>query len=1568
MGVKGLWRLIECAGVPVPVETLEKKILAVDVSIWLHQAVRGFKGVVSGGQANAPLLTLFHRICKLLFYRIRPIFIFDGGVPHLKKQTLASRRLRREVAANRAKQVRERLLNNLLRSQAVRSALGKSGPGPSLNHVAKPIKQEKDMFELPPLPQPLSNKPKPETTQDSSETNIKTEEEDSEDETENHMKDLNLPNLHQFEFESDAFQKLPIDARHEILTELQDTRKQDSWSTLNQMPQELECFAEFQMGRLRKRRKFQETLDKTRDEIRKKVTEEMESEMFGELEKYVSHSQRVISEDATHSILVKKIRDTGDNEEKNDDNEGAEGKVEGNSNKGKSPAKKQKRGIDKDFLTELAKQGVLRSQPESDSESEWEDDSDLTFSQSDDEGRGGRMKQNSSVDEASFLKVVGSLMENSGLTQEEILALIKQEEQDNKSPHKPGSSSINVSKKHDGLVEGPSTSSQAAGFVFNPDADSSSSDSDDFVEVPTESVAPPSSSASQSSPPFSSLHSDLPSSGSQSLILPSTTTITSFPSVSMKENNSKKEVEPDNLNQLLGTKNNSLWMKIVQQKLDDMVHVNALKHSSKALIDSRQIYHDEALKKDEGRRSVVISAKGSNNMLERKEIQKDTEVKPLKAVKISLDFDVKPLKMEDDIFADIFTDIHCISPSVRPQMKKQTTSKDKKEEIDKVEMIKEKEKKELLTTIKNGHNPSQVLTSSDASIAEHKTNKVTPVTIPNYISNETKKTSSSDSINHGVFQKNTKNYVAQNKIVPCEGSLETRLQNKVSEEVRIETEKFINVNLAEHSVISKGKNSPEKIADQVMDEIMSSSCESEEDEENPLQKRENRLKESSLATVLSNENLKTVKNIHVPDGLTQLPSVVDEASVTDDDDDDDDFIDVMMEEANQVEIKEKEQNKFEIKEMRKNEDNHEVVEKINTEELVENEIQLNTRKKCEKEIREEDKNKVIENMGNQSKDSVITVEDQDKDDRKRVEKMDTNIAGIECVHSSLKESKILRENCVQSEETIEIGTTAKSEGQENNQQTRKEVDLMSSQSLSLPHSPELEEEGELGNNDQVERPLNYTEDELKHLEGELAKEQDSLVAQAEKSNRLAADLNQQTYGESQHLLQLFGIPYLVAPMEAEAQCGFLDDIKLTAGTITDDSDIFLFGGTKVYKNFFNQNKHVEFFKVDNITTNIGLDRNKMISLAMLTGSDYTEGVESVGGVAALEVLAEFPGEGVECLKNLRKWWNVAHRSVTPMYSSKVRQKMSQVKLSESFPNEQVYDAYLNPEVDESKEKFTWAVPNVEALRQFTGEKFGWSRAKTDEILGPVMKRLGLKTSQMRIDSFFTNIKLVKEGTVTSKRVQDAIAKVKGGKVSDNKLTLMRKKAEGKPGRPNNKKRKIEEEREEMTIGDGERSNVEDSNIIVKRVAPSKVLLIDPSEAQQVNRRRTNHSSKGKVTKQGTKRKSKEEENKSKQTGKRTKCVDDDDEEEEEEEEGEALPAGNIESIVRKGRRTQEIFTAEKIEKSGRKLTKEIMFNALLEKEKISQREEEERIMKERKKYAAELLKSHKHDSKKKGKR
>lgn len=74
---------------------------------------------------------------------------------------------------------------------------------------------------------------------------------------------------------------------------------------------------------------------------------------------------------------------------------------------------------------------------------------------------------------------------------------------------------------------------------------------------------------------------------------------------------------------------------------------------------------------------------------------------------------------------------------------------------------------------------------------------------------------------------------------------------------------------------------------------------------------------------------------------------------------------------------------------------------------------------------------------------------------------------------------------------------------------------------------------------------------------------------------------------SQELLSLFGIPYIQAPMEAEAQCAWLDQNELTEGTITDDSDIFLFGGRRVLKNLFNHDKFAEVYRTGDVETILG---------------------------------------------------------------------------------------------------------------------------------------------------------------------------------------------------------------------------------------------------------------------------------------------------------------------------------------------------------------------------------------------
>lgn len=138
-----------------------------------------------------------------------------------------------------------------------------------------------------------------------------------------------------------------------------------------------------------------------------------------------------------------------------------------------------------------------------------------------------------------------------------------------------------------------------------------------------------------------------------------------------------------------------------------------------------------------------------------------------------------------------------------------------------------------------------------------------------------------------------------------------------------------------------------------------------------------------------------------------------------------------------------------------------------------------------------------------------------------------------------------------------------------------------------------------------------TTEELNNIASNLAKERQELENERNRQDRMGMSITQRMNSDCQNLLRLFGVPFIVAPMEAEAQCAFLDIVQLTHGTITDDSDIWLFGGRTVYKNFFAQNKHVMEFRSEQIEKDFNCDRKKLIQLACLVGSDYTTGEHCV---------------------------------------------------------------------------------------------------------------------------------------------------------------------------------------------------------------------------------------------------------------------------------------------------------------------------------------------------------------------
>ncbi|THV07342.1 PIN domain-like protein [Dendrothele bispora CBS 962.96] len=238
----------------------------------------------------------------------------------------------------------------------------------------------------------------------------------------------------------------------------------------------------------------------------------------------------------------------------------------------------------------------------------------------------------------------------------------------------------------------------------------------------------------------------------------------------------------------------------------------------------------------------------------------------------------------------------------------------------------------------------------------------------------------------------------------------------------------------------------------------------------------------------------------------------------------------------------------------------------------------------------------------------------------------------------------------------------------------------------------------------------------------------TLDQQRKNAMRDSEDVTQQMITQIMMMLRLFGIPYITAPMEAEAQCAKLVSLGLVDGIITDDSDVFLFGGQRVFKNMFNQSKTVECFLLGDLSRELGLDQGTLIRLAYLLGSDYVEGLPGVGPVVAMELLKEFPGDNG--LHKFKDWWQKVQTGKdkeddnTSAFRKSFKKKFKDLYLPPEWPNPAVRDAYYHPTVDESEEPFKWGLPDLDALREFLREELGWQQSKVDDLLSPIIRKMG----------------------------------------------------------------------------------------------------------------------------------------------------------------------------------------------------------------------------------------------------
>jgi hypothetical protein len=150
MGVKGLWKLISPVGRRISLETLEGKVLAVDISVWITQFIKAMRDEEGNMAAQAHILGTLRRILKLLYHRIRPVFVFDGQTPMIKKNTTSTRRKFRDRGDQDKRALARKILLSQLKQSALRKDIGDNGAIASSFVTLKTRAQaEKKMMEDP---------------------------------------------------------------------------------------------------------------------------------------------------------------------------------------------------------------------------------------------------------------------------------------------------------------------------------------------------------------------------------------------------------------------------------------------------------------------------------------------------------------------------------------------------------------------------------------------------------------------------------------------------------------------------------------------------------------------------------------------------------------------------------------------------------------------------------------------------------------------------------------------------------------------------------------------------------------------------------------------------------------------------------------------------------------------------------------------------------------------------------------------------------------------------------------------------------------------------------------------------------------------------------------------------------------------------------------------------------------------------------------------------------------------------------------------------------------------------
>ncbi|KAI9465016.1 PIN domain-like protein [Lactarius psammicola] len=283
-------------------------------------------------------------------------------------------------------------------------------------------------------------------------------------------------------------------------------------------------------------------------------------------------------------------------------------------------------------------------------------------------------------------------------------------------------------------------------------------------------------------------------------------------------------------------------------------------------------------------------------------------------------------------------------------------------------------------------------------------------------------------------------------------------------------------------------------------------------------------------------------------------------------------------------------------------------------------------------------------------------------------------------------------------------------------------------------------------------------------DGEEAKETGT-AEDVERFSRRTVKVTREHNEECRRLLRLMGIPVVIAPSEAEAQCAELARGGKVYAAGSEDMDTLTFNAPILYRHLtFSEAKKEPISEINLKLALEGLkmEMSQFIDLCILLGCDYLEPIKGIGPKSALKLVREFGGlEGI--VEHLRE--KQAEKEEAAADKEEGKKRKGGVHVPEEWPWEEAKKVFAEPDVTPAdqiqvrrlsftrvpltkqaaayemicsleRSQLEWETPDVEGLVEFLVKEKGFNEERVRKGAEKLAKYLNAK-QQGRLDGFFT---------------------------------------------------------------------------------------------------------------------------------------------------------------------------------------------------------------------------------------